>query len=224
MDISKLIYDIREATSSISDDRRIDDRYILNTISVARAEYLRQLIARKPYYSVSGLTQTIPVVVETVSRSRSSNLPLQCTIMRSVEKIPKLIYEGTVGNWWNIRTVDILNRWLETIEPERSPHITFEFNVLYGFIDFDYYLYFLSKDTKELEEVFITGVFENPLEVDPGLTEYPIKLDMWNKIMPFVIDRLLRKPKEDPVNNSEPDREENGDVDRRTNRPVISEQ
>jgi len=144
MELTKLIYQVREKLGAISDDRHIDERYITNAIDIVRADYLRKTLTRAPGYNTNSLTQDIVFDLEIVSRSMvPDTCPLNCVILRSTTKVPSLIYYGTLGNWWSLRTVDVAYRWLEPIEQQRAGYLSFEFNVGYGFIGTDNYLYML---------------------------------------------------------------------------------
>ena len=73
MDLNKLIYELREATNSISDDRRIDDRYVTQLINNQRAASLRSTYSLKPYTNTNGLTQDINIDIEIVSHIITTN-------------------------------------------------------------------------------------------------------------------------------------------------------
>lgn len=207
MDLQKMIYEIREATGSISDDRRVDSRYIVQVINNNRTTALRGSFSLKPNSNTIGLTQDLPVEIEIVSRSVLPNCPLNCYVMRSKEKIPTLVYEGTLLGWYDVKSADVTYRYFEKVEPERVGYLTFEFNVVYTFLGSDYYLYFLVKNKNlELKCAMFTGIFEDPTEVDSELSNYPLKQNMWAVIKPQIISDILRTPQEDPLNNSEPDR------------------
>ncbi len=138
------------------------------------------------------------------------NCPLNCSILRATTPLPRLVYTGTLGNWFSIRPVDIVHRAFELTTYERAGYLTFEFNVGYGFLNSDYYIYLLFKDNLDLGCAMVTGIFENPLEVNPDLTEYPLDASIWNEMKPYVIDYIRNKPELDPVNNSEPDNNVDG--------------
>jgi hypothetical protein len=205
MNVDKIIYLVREQVGAISDDRWISDRLILEYVSMERAAFIRNLVSRKPYFNPTGLTQDVLVNVIAVSRSVMPACPMYCQIMRSTEKIPRLVYEGTLGNWYDVKPADVIGKPFEVIEPERAACVTFEFDVVYAFLNSDYYLYLMAKDNCELKCAVFTGIFQDPLEADPNLTEYPMNSDIWDSIFPAVVDKVFRRRKEDPVNNSEPD-------------------
>jgi hypothetical protein len=214
MNVDRIIYLVREKTGSISDDRWVSDRLILEYVGMARATFIRNLVSRKAYFNTTGLSQVYEVNVETVSRSVMPTCPMYCEIMRSTDKIPKLVYEGTLGNWYDVKPVDVIGKPFELIEPEKAACVTFEFNVVYTFLYSDYYLYFLSKDNLELKCAIVSGIFEDPLEVDPDLTDYPMNKDIWDGIFDDVVANVMKRIPEDPVNNSEPDLGEQDDRQR----------
>ena len=208
MDTKKLIYDIRERVGAISDDRRIDDRYIKYQIFNARNALIRKLMSRNINFNSYGLTQDHHVKIAPATRSLASGITMDCQVLRSVEKIPELVYASTYGNWIKIRTIDVLKNTIEIIETARAPWITFEFPVVYAFLD-NGYLYFAAPDNSiTLENAILTGVFKDPDKVEDGDTDkddIPITDDILGPVMGMVTEIILRKVQDDPINNSEPD-------------------
>jgi len=206
MELQKLIYDVRENLSIISDDRRIDDRYIEHLISVARADFIKKLLSTRPGYNTINLEQHFHVNVESTSRSIFPNLDISCSILRSTEPVPEMITTDITSQHYIVRTADILKNTIEVIEYERANQLTFEFDVVYAFLDYKNYLYFISKNNhQELKYAVITGIFSDPFDVDDALTDYPLPSFMWNSIRPGIVALLNSRPIEDPINNSEPD-------------------
>lgn len=225
MKLDKIVYEVREALNAISDDRRVDTRYIAQVVSLYRADLIRKLLTRRTCITTLGMQQHIPMEVETVSRSIFPGLELPCVILRTTEKVPKLIYEGAGYKWYAVRTADVRKDTIETISWARVPYLTFEFNTVYSFLApgvaasdgsmpplFDstdelsnYYMYVISKDNFDLKYLIVSGIFENPLEADPDLEEFPLNASEWSAIKPNVINAIVNKPGEDPLNNSEPD-------------------
>ena len=208
MKLDKLIYEVIEGVSAISDDRYLDERLIEHKISTARADLIKKHLAQKPGFSTQGLEQDFPFELESVSRSIYPGITIPCMILRSVEKVPDLISNKTLVNWWRVRTIDILRNTIEIIEPHRAPFIHFEFPVLYAFLDQDNHVFILApENSQELKRAILTGVFELPEEVEDPLEDYPSKASDWAVILPDIIKAILMKPSEDPLNNSEPDYE-----------------
>jgi hypothetical protein len=207
MELDKLIYEVKEQVSAISDDRYLDNRLVTFKISAARADLIRKMLARRPGYNTIGMEQEVQLDVQSVSRALIPGLTLDCKVLRSVEPIPKLIYEGSFTQYIKVRTADVLHNTIEVIDASRANFITFEFPVVYAFLDSGYYMYFLEPNNhQELKYAILTGVFEDPLEVDPELTDYPLKLNDWESIKPLIVNSILGTPPEDPLNNSEEDR------------------
>lgn len=209
MDYDKLIYDIKESVSAISDDRHLDDRYIKFLVDNARADLIRKKLAKNPSYTTLALEQNVDVHLESVSRSIFKGLDLDCKVLRSTEPMPKLIYEGSLSNYFKVRSPDILKTLIERIDIARVNFVVFEFPVVYCVLDFEYYLYFLVPNNgQELRYAVLTGVFENPEDAVPDgeeLIDYPLSASDWNIIKPLVINTIMSRPPEDPRNNSEPD-------------------
>ena len=84
MEKSKLIYEIRERLNAISDDRHIDDRFILHLIKNTRNSFVRKLMTRNISFNSYGLTQDHHVSIEPSTRSLSSNTIMDCKVLRSI--------------------------------------------------------------------------------------------------------------------------------------------
>lgn len=206
MNLDKLIYDVKENLSAISDDRRIDDRYIEHLINNGRADFIKKLLSSRPGYDAINLEQNWHANIESASRSIFPGLALGCNILRSTVPIPNLLDSDTLSRSFRVRTADILNDTIEVIPPERATVLTFEFPVVYAFLDYKHYLYLVSKQNhQELRYAVVTGIFEDPKAVDPTLTDYPLPEFMWKTIKDGIVQELLRRPAPDPLNNSEPD-------------------
>lgn len=205
MEKSKVVYDIREVLNAISDDRYISDRYILHLVGNARASVLRKMVGKKISFNPVGLQQNIRVPMSKKPKSLTNDLTVHCTVLSNTSKLPKLINYNTYGVWYKIRTIDPTMNTVEIIEPYRVSFLTWEFNVPYGFIDVDGEMYFLTKDNNQnVTDLILTGIFDDPLEADPDLTDYPMDSTVWDPVKKEVLKYLLNRPADDPLNNSEP--------------------
>lgn len=225
MQKDKIIYEVREQLGAISDDRFVDDRYILHVVNRFRNDLIRKLVARKPYYNTLGMEQSIPMLMERTTKFIFPGLDSSCDILRSAEPVPKLIYEAAGSRWVRTTTADITYRPIELIDLARVGYITFEFNTLFSFlgpgksvqqdtierIDEGYYVYVISRDRNDLKYLILTGLFEDPeaINEEEGL-DYPIKDSDMAAIMPSVINYIANRPPEDPLNNSEKDEARGG--------------
>lgn len=229
--LDKMVYEVREQLGALSDDRFIDRRYIVNAINIFRADLYRKLLSRKPYYSTVGIEQSVPISVTLVDKSLFPGLNLECSISRSKDSIPTLLHESVDNNWFRVRTIDVAKNTIEVIEPSRVTYLTFEFNTAYAFLDTGkvgvledeslsegYFIYVVAKDRFEITNLMLTGIFEDPMEVNPDLKEYPIKAADWVTIFPNVIEYVKKKVADDPLNNSEADEGGRGLQQRRSNR------
>jgi len=206
MNLDKLVYDIKEAVSAISDDRYLDERYITHLINQGRAEFIKKLLSNRPGYNAINLEQHYHVNVISTSRSIFPGLTISCKILRSENPVPKLIDSDMLSRSFRVRTADILKDTIEVITPERANMITFEFPVMYAFLDYEHYLYLISPNNhQELRYAVVSGIFEDPTEVDDSLTDYPLSEFMWPTIKNNIIAQLLSTPMRDPYNNSEAD-------------------
>jgi len=206
MELEKLIYDVRESLSTISDDRRIDDRYIEHLINVGRESFIKKLLSTRPSYNTINLEQNWHANIESVSKSIFPGVVMSCKVLRSTAPIPSMITSDVLAQQFRVRTADITMDTIEVISAERANKVTFEFNVVYAFLDYEHYLYFLSKDGhQELKYAVVTGIFNDPKDVEDPLTDYPISGFMWEPIKNNILALLNSRPIEDPINNSEPD-------------------
>jgi hypothetical protein len=206
MNKEKMVYYIREAASANSDDRYIDERLILHATDIVRGEMLSKYLARRPGASASNYITNYEVKLEPVTRSRSTQLPLNCLVLRSTEKVPQLLNTETLGSWFEVEPVDILGFRFDKITEANAKHTTFEFNVPKAFISTDEYLYVLTpNNTLDLSTVMVIGVFSFPSEVNPDNEDYPLTPDLFSQMKPKIVAELLNKPMEDILNNSEKD-------------------
>lgn len=206
MELAKLIYDIKESVSAISDDRHIDNRYIEHLINNGRADFIKKLLSSRPGYDAINLEQNFHANIESVSRSIFPGLELECKVLRSTLPVPTMLNSDVLSRSFRVRTADILHDTIEVITAERANVITFEFPVVYAFLDYNHYLYLISKNNhQELKYAVVTGIFEDPKDIDPDLTEYPLPEFMWKTIKDGIVQEILHRPHEDPINNSEPD-------------------
>jgi hypothetical protein len=206
MELDKLVYEVIEDVSAISDDRYLDERLIIHKINSARADLVRKMMNSKPGYPTQGLEQDFPLVLESVTRSIFPGLTIPCNILRSTQPIPDLISTRTLSEFYKVRTVDILKNTIEIIEPNRANFVVFEFPVVYAFVYNDDYLYLLAPEhNQELKRAILTGVFDDPTAVEDPLEDYPIKASDWALIKPLIVQDILNRPMEDPLNNSETD-------------------
>jgi len=176
------------------------------------------MLSRKPYYNTIGFQQHTPVYLKVTSKSIFPGVDMECKILRSINPVHKLLYESTEGQWFEVKTANIVTNTIEVITPERARNVTFEFNVVYAFlamgiedatISDKYYLYVMAKDSLDLEQVVMSGVYEDPWEVDPDMENYPLKYSDWATIREPVIQYIANHPPGDILNNSEDDRPQN---------------
>lgn len=206
MNVDKIVYEVIEAVNAVSDDRHVDKRLVQHKIDSVRADVLRKQLSAKTHYSNQGVTQKVQIDLSSQDRSVLPSLPLGCKILKSVEPIPKLISENVLGNYFNVTSVDVLRNDIEMIDPERARTIHFEFPVVYAFLGTDYHVYVIAYNNEQaLRTAVIEGIFESPFEVDPTLTEYPLKSSDWEAIKPIIVQQIINRPPDDPLNNSEPD-------------------
>ena len=206
MDVLKLEYEIREKLPAISDDRYLDRRLILHTVDTVRAATLRNMLNNRTSTDLGGFYQDFNVKLVTVSRSIIPEVSLNCKVLRSENKLPALLNNRVIGDYYRIKSADMLHIHFNKISELRATTLNPLPGFVYVFVATDGYLYALSGDIDfSLEYLVLTGVFEVPLNVNPLLTDYPIKYGFWNDIKPLVLKELDPRRPEDPLNNDEPD-------------------
>ena len=210
MDLSKLVYEVKESVSGMSDDRYLDDRYVTHLINVNRADILKKDTNRNPGKTMGESNQTISVDVTPVSSAIRDGVTLNCKVVRSVNPLPRTIYSSSLFQFLRIRPAGIKFTPIDYIEWQRVPYLTFEFPVIYAALDVNYYLYIFSPNNDEdIKYIAATGVFEEPDVVDPNILDdikpYPMSSTLWAAVKPQVINYILQRMPGDPLNNEEPD-------------------
>lgn len=222
--IAEIVYDVREALKEYSDDSNIDDRYILFLYNIKRDKYLRQDMNDYGKSVDVSVLQTFCESLIEVS-TNECDVDTSCSLLlRTKNRIPKPLDLHTKPAITKIKPVTRIGLPFTFTTKERIPYLTgSKFSKgIYGFLDTDGYIYFLSKsDISLLECVSITGVFSNPMELenystccdcnepskcfDEETTEYPLPNRYVDVIRMEIINELagLDKIKEDTTNDAE---------------------
>lgn len=224
MILNKLIYDIKESLNIYSDDTDISDRYIIYLYNIKRAKYLRQDLNQINKSIDLSIQQSYCAELEKVSVD-SCGLDYTCdTIMRTKKPLPSLIELHTKPALISVKPTNRIGVGFNFITKKRMSFIdgsTFN-KSLYSFLDDDGYLYVYSKNESYdlLECLTVTGVFNNPLELqnysnccgckeskpcfDIDTTDYPIQPYYIDVIKNDIIQQLVGKLNipEDTTNNS----------------------
>jgi len=223
--LNELIYDIREGLREFSDDSEIDNRYIIYLYNIKRSKYLRRDLNNYQKTTDNSIKQTLCLEMEEVSIDECG-LDYNCeTILRSVKPIPTPLELHTKVAITTIKPTNRISKPFNFVSKDRIPYIegsSFSSSI-YTFIDVDnhVYVYSLSDAYRLIECLTVTGIFENPLELenfsnccgcssdtekcfDINNTEYPIQPHYIDLIREEIIKDLLitKRIPEDKTNDS----------------------
>lgn len=225
MKLDKLVYDIREALKEYSDDSEFSNRYIEYLISVKRSKYLKQELDKFGSKFNNSITQTFCSPIEKVN-ANECGISLDCdTIYRTSLVIPELLQLTTRDALQRVASVNRLSKPFTIIDRTRAP---FAGNSIFNkatkvFLNNDDRLYFIfPEEVNLIENVSITGVFEDPLELsadrycnecnaecyDPYEHNYPMTPHLVDLVRLDIIKELsgLENLKEDIKNDSQDER------------------
>jgi len=227
MIISKLIYDVRTAIRDTVDDSRFSDKYILYLYNLKRSKYLRNDANNLQKLIDNSVLQKFCLEMEEVSVNECG-LDYDCdTIMRSTTTIPIPLELHLKSAITEVKPTVKITQPFNFVNKERavwSQYSPFS-NSIYAFLDTDKYIYLISKSetVKLIDCITVTGIFEDPLELqnyknccgcpdtqpcfDENETEYPLQSHHIDNIRLEIIRDLigsLNLPK-DEINNSNDD-------------------
>lgn len=222
--ISEITYDVIEALKEYSDDSNLDPRYIMFLYNIKRTKYIRQDMNDYGKSVDNSILQTFCEPLVLVSPDEC-DLDESCgSILRTKRKIPKPIDLHIKPAITKVKSTIRLNLPFNFTTKDRIPYLTgSKFSKgIYAFLDPNGYIYLTSKsDISLLECISITGVFENPLELenyttccgceeeskcfDEDTTEYPLQARYIDLIRAELINELgrLDQIKEDTTNDAE---------------------
>jgi|TARA_R110000851_G_scaffold314588_1_gene476692 hypothetical protein len=224
--LSELVYDVREALKSYSDDQELDNRYIIYLYNIKRAKYLRQDLNNFNRNIDNSIIQRLCLELEEVSVTECS-VDLSCeTILRTKQSLPKPLELNTKTAIDKVKPSTKLSLPFNFISKEKAYYAIEggSFNKsIYAFLDVDNHIYITSKldSHKILECLTIDAIFENPLDLqnynnccgctdvatvcyDIDTTDYPLQPHYIDIIRTEIISELaaLIKIPEDKTNNS----------------------
>lgn len=216
MTYNEVIYSIREGVRQYSDDSSLSNRLILFNIDLERASYLK-------YYANKGELpdtnkQTICLLLEETTNSECGCVSEDCTILRSVKKVPKMIDRGRVA----IGTRDAIPikiiSWNQFIHAGNNKYNQ---NTIFASLNPDGKIYLKSNNNlhKLIDCIYLTATFENPKESEDfydttgnlcynaETDDYPLDADGFNRVRKVVLQSLLASlgVPEDLINNANDD-------------------
>jgi hypothetical protein len=220
MIISKLIYDVRTAIKDTVDDQKFSDRYIIYLYNLKRSKYLRNDANNLQKLIDNSILQKFCMDMEEVSIDECG-LDYDCgTIMRSKTIIPTPLELHLKSAITEVKPSVKITQPFNFVNKERavwSQYSPFG-NSIYAFLDVDNYIYLISKSetVKMIDCITVTGIFEDPLELqnyknccgcpdstpcfDENITEYPLQAHHIDAIRNEIIQTLvgsLQVPKDE---------------------------
>jgi hypothetical protein len=211
MIISKLIYDVRTAIRDTVDDTRFSDRYIIYLYNLKRSKYLRNDANNLQKLIDNSILQKFCMELEEVSINECG-LDYDCgTIMRSKTTIPTPLELHLKSAIIEVKPSIKITKPFNFVNKERaiwSQYSPFS-DSIYSFLDRDMKIYLISKSetVKLIDCITITGIFEDPLELqnyknccgcndakpcfDEDETEYPLQAHHIDNIRNEIIQTLI---------------------------------
>lgn len=218
MELSKIVYDIREKLKLGSDDIDITDSYLAYLVHVKRALLIKQRYGKFSKNIPEELKQDICLTLEkaTVSGTCFS------TILKTSQNIPNFIETYNRDSVIDIRLHDMTAVPVNIVSYQRIPYLGYNQwtkNEIYGaYHDGKLYLYSNKPNFKLLKFITVTGMFSDPETADAlncvsGTVnecdfidkEYPVNAPMISDIVNMVIKELAPSLKivDDKVNNAD---------------------
>lgn len=183
--IYKIVSDIRNMASSgpTSIDFRISDRQIYYWINEIRSQLIVQAIQKRQDISDTWVQIVPKVELELADISEATDIPLDCYILKSTLQLP-----DTVENWDDNLILSVTG--LDGTPITRSNLFRSKYKKYSKFTSKNAvwylrnnYLYVVNSDNT-LSAVTVTGIFEDPLEVNRFLTATDDILLDWNSPYP----------------------------------------
>jgi hypothetical protein len=222
MTYDEAIYKIWEKLRpNLSDDDDIDYRLISQELHTQRALWLRNELNKNRSID-QFLVQSLGCVeMQPVDRAECCDITIDCSILRSVQKIPSTIELHHTNTLW-INPVDSLEKSFSMLDYERAKWIKgnrFTSRQIHSFI-LNNYVYLVSEDDShsQITHISVKGIFENPEEVASfntcdgescfsGSSVYPIKQWMFAYVEAQAVQNLMTKLKHpvDTTNNAKSD-------------------
>ena len=224
MKLQKMIYDVRTAIRDTVDDTRFSDRYIIYLYNLKRSKYLRNDANNLQKLIDNSVLQKFCMDMEEVSINECG-LDYDCdTIMRSTTTIPIPLELHLKSAITEVKPSVKITKPFNFVNKERaiwSQYSPFA-DSIYAFLDTDKCIYLISKSetVKLIECITVTGIFEDPLELqnyrdccncntpkpcfDEDETEYPLQSHHIDAIRGEIIQTLIGSLNipEDKINDS----------------------
>ena len=221
--LNEIIYRIREGIKETFDDSKVTDDYLANLFNSKRAYYIRREYNQLQRSVDNNVKQTIVIPLEEIE-AEDCDCGIADEVMRTTVKVPHTLEIHNKNLITKVGTTDHLDTPFSFIESERAPFAgsnTYTKKHIFAYLHDNGYIYAFRRDNntdyKSFGEISVTGVFDNPLELesftDPEsgnqyfdhlVDQYPVKQWMIDFIVPEVIQSIVQRKQipEDTTNNS----------------------
>lgn len=220
MTVNEAIYSVRKGIKQYTDDTSITNRSILFEIDLGRAEYYDALTNSNRLKNVpEQAKQTICLTLEEISNAQCGCTTTDCTILRSVKEVPKVL-----GSKPRISSAEFDSVSFNSVSWDRfiySGHSKYNKDSVFASLRSDDYVYIKSKNPlhKVMNCIYLTGLFAQPDDAsefqnengtncyDKSTSEYPMDMSGFSKVREMVIKKFLRELRvpEDVINNAHDD-------------------
>jgi hypothetical protein len=211
MKLNKIIFDVRTAIKDTVDDQKFSDRYITFLYGIKRSKYLRNDANNLQRTIDNSTLQKFCIEMEEVSIN-DCNFEAECdTIMRTKTKIPVPLELHLKSAITEVKPSTKITKPFNFVLRDRaiwSKYSAFPQSI-YAFLDTDNYVYLVSESetVKLIDCITITGIFEDPLELqnyrnccgcttpkpcfNEDETEYPLQSHHIDSIRLEIIQNLI---------------------------------
>lgn len=222
--VAEIVYDVREMLKLYSDDAEVSNSYIKYLYNIKRAKYLRRELNNFQRTADNSALQTLCINLELVD-ANECDVKFDCEkILRSTKPIPRPLDLHTAPAIVQVKPTTITSEPFNFVTKERIAYASSTpFKGIYSFLDPDGYIYVYSKSNiKMLECLTITGVFENPSDLqaypaccgcnpadnpcfDDKVTDYPLQPHLIDLIKLEIVNELAQRTniRQDNENDAE---------------------
>lgn len=209
MDITKLIYAIKEYLRDYSDDYKYPDLYIKQLIEDKRVALIKEKMKQFTSIPSHEWFSNITLDLERVDR------PLGQLLLKSTKPVPKIInvvFNGLLVD--SVSPIDQIGRPFRFTTRKLSSYYQYEnFVRPMSYIDYDNYLYVVSEDVafQRLQQVILRACFEDTeqlKEFDENIDKnYPLSYGDADLIYKDILNELINgiNIPEDKLNDGKPD-------------------
>lgn len=223
--LKEIIYLIRTKLKENFDDSKVTDDYLATLLNNKRAYYIRREYNQIQRSIDNDVKQTFVLELEEVE-AEDCDCGIADLILRTKEPIPDTIELHNQNLITRVASPDQLARPFSLVSHERAVYSgtnTYTSKYIFSFLHSNGHLYVFKRNQdneyKSLEFVSITGVFDNPLDInftdpisnakyfDYEKDNYPIKQWMIEFVVKEVVEELagLKQLPPDNVNNATDD-------------------